>query len=112
MDAKDSDVIPFLTTVINYPVVTASHRVFPFICTVASVMMTCHFAEYEDICDASYAVTVCTYEADPEVRNCLQVRINANGEAWIYSETVSLADRLIEDFCATPPESLGKIPTS
>jgi hypothetical protein len=50
-------------------------------------MMTYHFAEYEDACDASYAVTFCTYEADPEVRNCLQVWINANNEALSYSET-------------------------
>jgi hypothetical protein len=49
--------------------------------------MTYHFAEYEDTCDASYAVTVCTYEADPEVRNCLQIKINSNNEAWNSSET-------------------------
>jgi hypothetical protein len=39
-------------------------------------MTVFHFAEYDDACDSSYAVTVCIYQADPEVRNdhhCLAV---------------------------------------
>jgi len=60
---------------------------------VAYLIAIFHFAEYEDACDASYAVTVCTYAADPEVRNGHYSKVNTNTEGPSCSKINKSASR-------------------